>query len=339
MAGLVVVAPPAAVENQAHQADPEQNGDPGPEPERQIAVPADLHPIEGPPAPVADDAGGHQKQTEDEDNQYGAAQCAVSKKARGSTRAPDCPNNDAMTKNQTIDLDLGETTTKDVLRGVLSLPAPPPGRRLLDIGCGSGAVTRLLLRLGLEAIGIEPNADLLTGALADATRPAPPGRWIAARAEQLPIATDGVDTVLFCNSLHHIAPARQLLALAEAARVLRPGGEIVVIEPVAEGDYFELLRPLDDETAVRAAALEALSAAGRQFLQPVSTARFATFVACRSPADLVDGFTRADPARAERAHAVAADITRQFHALGETLADGRRRFAQPMTVQRLQKPG
>jgi len=245
-----------------------------------------------------------------------------------------------MTSDQTTNLDLGATTTKDVLRGVLSRPTSAVGRRVLDIGCGSGAVTRLLLRDGLDALGIEPNAELLAAALADAARPAPPGRWIAARAEHLPIEGGSVDVVLFCNSLHHIGPELQLAALAEAARVLRPGGEVVVIEPVAEGDFFELLRPLDDETAVRAAARQALGAAAdRGFLRPVSSARFATFVACASPAELVAGFTRADPARAARAHAVTAEIAGRFRALGEAAADGKRRFAQPMTLHRLQKPG
>jgi len=243
-----------------------------------------------------------------------------------------------MTNREHHNLDLGVTTTKEILRGVLSLPTAASGRRVLDIGCGSGAVTRLLLRDGLDAFGIEPHADLLVAALADAARPAPAGRWIAACAEHLPLADGSVDAVLFCNSLHHIAPARQLAALAETARVLRPKGEVVVIEPVAEGDYFELLRPLDDETEVRRAAQRALAAAAdRGLLQLLSTARFSTVVACASPAELIDGFTRADPARAERARAVTAEITRRFRTLGEAAADGKRRFAQPMTLQRLQK--
>jgi SAM-dependent methyltransferase len=244
-----------------------------------------------------------------------------------------------MIEKATIIVDLGVTSTKDVLRGVLSPPEMPPGRRVLDIGCGSGAVTRLLLRDGHDAFGIEPNAALLIAARAHAARPAPPGRWIAARAEHLPIEGGSIDAVLFCNSLHHIAPGLQLAALTEATRVLRPGGEIVVIEPVAEADYFELLRPLDDETAVRQAAQRALDTAGRGLLQPVSTARFSTFVTSASPAELLAGFTRADPARGDRVAAVRAEITRRFLALGEAMADGQRRFAQPMSLHRLQKPG
>ena len=233
--------------------------------------------------------------------------------------------------------DLGVTTTKDVLRGALSLPGSA-ARRVVDIGCGSGAVTRLLLREGVDAFGIEPDWTLLRAALGDAKRPAPPGRWLAGRAERLPIATSSVDTVLFCNSLHHIPPDRQVAALAEAARVLKPFGEIVVIEPVADGDFFELLAPLDDETAVRAAAQRALRAAGSRFLRPVAHARFSTFVAFASPEAVVRGFTRADAGRAERVEASMPEINRRFWSLGEDQGDGQRRFAQPMTLHRLRKP-
>ena len=46
-------------------------------------------------------------------------------------------------------------------------------------------------------------------------------------------------------------------ALAEAARVLKPGGLALIHEPEPVGGYFELTKLVDDETEVRAAALKA----------------------------------------------------------------------------------
>ena len=73
-----------------------------------------------------------------------------------------------------------------------------------------------------------------------------PAGLVRATGEALPISTETVDIVLYFNSLHHLAPALHAAALAEAARVLVPDGDLVVIEPMAENDYFELLRPIED---------------------------------------------------------------------------------------------
>lgn len=50
-------------------------------------------------------------------------------------------------------------------------------------------------------------------------------------------------------------------ALAEAARVARPGGWLIVLEPLAAGNFFQALRVVEDETAVRLAAQNALARA------------------------------------------------------------------------------
>jgi hypothetical protein len=51
------------------------------------------------------------------------------------------------------------------------------------------------------------------------------------------------------------------LSLAEAARVTSSSGFLIVIEPLAEGTFFEALRIVEDETAVRLAAQQALARA------------------------------------------------------------------------------
>ena len=58
------------------------------------------------------------------------------------------------------------------------------------------------------------------------------------------------DVAVYYNSLHHIPDAIQHKAIAETARVLSPGGLLCIVEPEARGSCHELLKPVDDESAV-----------------------------------------------------------------------------------------
>ncbi len=142
-----------------------------------------------------------------------------------------------------------------VMRETLSLE----GARVLDVGCGGGALVRFMVRQGARAIGLECGAAQLERARA--AEPAGGERYVAGRGEALPFADGGFDVVIFFNSLHHVEVAYQATAIAEAARVLVPGGRLFVMEPLAEGRYFEIMKPVEDETEVRAAAYAALKAA------------------------------------------------------------------------------
>ncbi|MEE8270477.1 MAG: class I SAM-dependent methyltransferase, partial [Alphaproteobacteria bacterium] len=158
-------------------------------------------------------------------------------------------------------------------------------------------------------------------------------RYLFGYGQDLPLADGSVDLVVFFNSLHHVPVADQPRALAEAARVLRPGGRVYVLEPLAEGAYFDMVRPVDDETAVRAAALAALKAAEELtevtelvYLNPVRFADFATFR---------DGFVAVDPpVRAPLMAARAAEMKARFEAsaCGD---DGGYAFDQPSRVNLL----
>jgi len=140
----------------------------------------------------------------------------------------------------------------DVVREVL----PLRGARVLDVGCGDGSLVRLMTKEGADVIGLEISDRQLARAR-DET-PVGDESYRVGRAETLPFEDDAFDIVAFYNSLHHIPVDSQDQALAESARVLASGGYLFVVEPLAEGPMFELMRPVDDETEVRAAALAAL---------------------------------------------------------------------------------
>ena len=87
------------------------------------------------------------------------------------------------------------------------------------------------------------------------------GGEAVAAGEALPLASESLDIVFFFNSLHHVPVAQQGPALAEAARVLKPGGRLYIVEPLAEGPSHALMVPVEDETEVRARAYDAIRSA------------------------------------------------------------------------------
>lgn len=222
--------------------------------------------------------------------------------------------------------DWGEMSAKTAIRKVL----PLVGRRIVDIGCGNGALAAWLRREGACVVGVEPEAALLLAA-----RGGGDGRQLAGCAERLPLKSGCADVAIFFNSLHHVQPPGQVAALAEALRIVRRGGDLLIIEPEAAGSYFELLQPLDDETLVRAAAERAIQAVIGRLGVAVASGRFATTLGFADAATVIDAFTRADAARAALVETVRPLVEQRFAALGEPSADGRRQFVQPMRLHHL----
>ena len=178
--------------------------------------------------------------------------------------------------------DFGETTDFEVMDRLVSVS----GLRLLDVGCGAGALTRALAERGAQVLGVEP--DPIQAEKNRAAEATPGVGFAEGVAQELPADDASLDGVFFKYSLHHVPPDAMDTALAEAARVLRPEtGFLYVAEPVMAGSYAELTRPFNDETEVRRLAHEALarSAAPRftearevHYAVPRSYADFETFL-------------------------------------------------------------
>ena len=112
----------------------------------------------------------------------------------------------------------------------------PHRGHVLEVGCGPGWISEMLVLLGFGVTGIDPSADMLEIArqrVAGGVRHrqvAEPGaaEFIQCSIEENSLPSEHFDAVLYHEALHHVVDERR--ALAETFRALKPGGVVGVCE-------------------------------------------------------------------------------------------------------------
>lgn len=163
---------------------------------------------------------------------------------------------------------------------------PLAGLDIVELGCGAAALARKLLERhpDCHVTGFEVDERQHAKNLAT---PAARLRFLAGGAEAIACPDASFDLALMLKSLHHVPQPAMGRALDEVARVLRPGAQLYVSEPVYGGAFNDVVRLFNDEREARAAAQAALDAAlqtgrwlqvaQRRFDMPVAFNDFAEF--------------------------------------------------------------
>jgi SAM-dependent methyltransferase len=142
----------------------------------------------------------------------------------------------------------------------ISAAVPLDGRSVLEVGCGSGRVTRdLAARVG-RLHAVDPDEGAVTRARAGV--PGGNVTFAVCTAEALLLPEGAYDAAVFTLSLHHVPEGSMGLALATAARGLRSDGTLLVIEPGEHGSLIDAEVRFDvgdgDESAAKSAARRAV---------------------------------------------------------------------------------
>lgn len=111
--------------------------------------------------------------------------------------------------------------------GMPAVDRLPVEGRVLDVGAGTGDQVAELVRLGYDAIGLEPNAQAVAIALSRG-RPVHHGT-----AEAPPFEDASFDTVILSQVMEHLVDP--IAALSSLRRLLRPGGRLIVLTPNVQG--------------------------------------------------------------------------------------------------------
>lgn len=154
-------------------------------------------------------------------------------------------------------------TLREICEGLL----PLEGARVLELGCGKAELTRQIAgsARGVSIVAME--VDRVQHALNLEITDLPNVRFEFGGAENIPAPDGAFDIVLMFKSLHHVPVEHLDRALREIHRVLRPGGFACLAEPVAAGDFNDLMSLFHDEQAVRREAFAAIrrAVAGGRF--------------------------------------------------------------------------
>lgn len=112
-----------------------------------------------------------------------------------------------------------------VAPNLLRVLKPVSGMRVIDIGCGDGFVTREIAAMGATVVGTDISKEMVALAQKAAS---PNEQYVTASAEKLSFAKDATfDAATIVLALQNIEHLDQ--ALAEAARVLRTGGRLLIV--------------------------------------------------------------------------------------------------------------
>ncbi len=112
-------------------------------------------------------------------------------------------------------------------RHVISLCAELNARRIVDIGCGNGALCRELARRGYEVAGCEPSAEGVR--FAQSSAPELVFHQLGVDDEPSPVGNESFDVAIATEVIEHLMRPRNLPSFAK--QVLRPGGHLIISTP------------------------------------------------------------------------------------------------------------
>lgn len=156
----------------------------------------------------------------------------------------------------------------DYPEAALTWLLPPGAGRVLDLGAGTGKLTRQLVDRGLQVVAVEPSPEMG----AELSAYVPEADLCEAGAERIPLPDGDADAVLVGQAFHWFDQDR---AVPEMARVLRPGGQL------------GLLWNVDDDSVPWVDALADVSGTGarasRRETVPIGTELFCDIMTAEFP--------------------------------------------------------
>ena len=167
-----------------------------------------------------------------------------------------------------------ESAQRALHRAILDLTVTAPIGDLLDVGCGRGSILKLLASRANRAVGVDIDANARQLARAELMLAGLPNCSLRkGDMYRLPFVDDEFNTIIIDDVL--VDAQNPVRALSEAARLLRPGGRLFVLESVVKqssGDIQSSLAEWSREAGLRLAPARLVPQKDPVWLVSVATA-------------------------------------------------------------------
>jgi ubiquinone/menaquinone biosynthesis C-methylase UbiE len=108
------------------------------------------------------------------------------------------------------------------------------GKKVLEVGCGTGSLLTEMLKRGYKAYGVDASQPMLNQAYKKLAKAGFSGRVLKAKAQKLPFPDESFETVVSTFPTHYIL---DIESLKEITRVLYPGGRLVIVDTAVLKPY------------------------------------------------------------------------------------------------------
>ena len=209
------------------------------------------------------------------------------------------------------------------------------GKHILELGCGNAEITRDIATTGTDRRITALEVDRIAHENNLRITDLPNVAFALGGAEAIPLDDSSVDVVLMFKSLHHVPVDLMEPSLREIHRVLKPGGQAYISEPVFAGEFNEILRLFHDEQKVREAAFDTLKhAVDSGLFTLIEEVFFNTPMAFDSFEDFENRVIKVTHTEHKLDASVYNEVRKRFEA---NAGDDGARFLTPIRVDLLQK--
>ena len=202
-------------------------------------------------------------------------------------------------------------------------------KSILDVGCGNGWFGLWAENKGCIVDAIDPSENQIKEAKYKDKKNKI--NFMVAGAEDINDLKNSYDLIFFFNSLHHIPSELMEISIEHCASKMNINGKIIIIEPIAAGNFHDFVKNIDDETKVRDLAYKVINNCNKYNLKISAELLYDELKTFNNGFECIDFLSKVDESRKNYIENNKEFLLNKFNDLSN-FNNNKYEFLQPMRL-------